>query len=76
MVQAAAGRQGAIDILKAVYRRLALKGAPVPSEGFETFSLCAEGMDYADETALIDEKLKAVENVAGQRRLSGPGVAG
>ncbi|MCX5643708.1 MAG: hypothetical protein NTZ17_03340 [Phycisphaerae bacterium] len=48
----------------------------MPSEGFETFSLCAEGMDYADETALIDEKLKAVENVAGQRRLSGPGVAG
>jgi len=33
-------------------------------------------MDYADETALIDEKLKAVENVAGQRRLPGPGVAG
>ena len=48
----------------------------MPSEGFETFSLCAEGMDYTDKTALIDEKLKAVENVACQRRLSGPGGTG
>ena len=52
------------------------KGDGRAREGFETFSLCIDGMDHADEITLIDKKLKAGEDVADQYRLPSPGGTG